>query len=149
MNEDASRESTDAATGRSEFTTIVGVGAGGAAGAAARWLIVEAVGDTPADEGGFPWGTLLVNVLGCLLVGFAARRLRHAERAHAVVVTGVLGGFTTMSAVAVELNALAEESRIGVAAIYLTVTLGAGFAAVLVGSITAGDPRWTSDEDRS
>jgi fluoride exporter len=52
----------------------------------------------------------------------------------AFVVTGVLGGFTTFSAFAVELNELAEADRMSMAVVYGALTLGAGVGATVIGT---------------
>ena len=107
---------------------------GGALGATGRWgvgWIVDSAG-SPAAPGVWPWATLIVNVVGCLLIGLAARRVMPDTLAWAFVVTGVLGGFTTFSAVAVELNDLAEASRLPMAIVYGSVSIAAGVAATFV-----------------
>ena len=114
---------------------VVGaIAAGGAIGATARWAVaelVDAVG-TPHAPGSWPWATLVVNVVGCLLVGLAARRLHIGTRAWAFAVTGVLGGFTTFSTLAVELNDFADAERLPMAVLYGAVTLAGGVAATFV-----------------
>jgi fluoride exporter len=79
--------------------------------------------------GSWPWATLIVNVVGCLAIGVAARRLGRHTRAWAFTVTGVLGGFTTFSAFAVELNDLAESGRLPVAVAYGAFSIADGVAA--------------------
>ena len=107
---------------------------GGAIGATGRWSvaeIVETIGSTPSAPS-WPWATLIVNVVGCALIGLAARRLPRASIAWDFAVTGVLGGFTTFSALAVELNDLAEADRLSMAIAYGAVTLVAGVGATLI-----------------
>jgi fluoride exporter len=78
---------------------------------------------------GFPWGTLLVNVLGCFAVGslgalFAPSNplhLRHDLRM--LVIVGVLGGFTTFSAFSLETLQLAQRGAVGAAAAYAASSL--------------------------
>lgn len=111
------------------------VAAGGAIGASGRWAVGELV---PVEPGAWPWATLLVNVAGALVIGAAARRLHLDSIAWAFVVTGVLGGFTTFSALAIELNDLVDAERLGAAIAYGAVTLGAGIGATLLGSTRAG-----------
>ena len=113
---------------------VVAIAAGGAIGASARWAVaqfVDAVG-APHAAGTWPWATLVVNVVGCLLIGLAVRRLDVGTRAWAFAVTGILGGFTTFSTLAVELNDLADAERFPLAVLYGAVTLGAGVAATFV-----------------
>jgi CrcB protein len=110
--------------------TMVLVGLGAAVGAAARWLIAEVVTTAPGE---LPWATLLVNVLGCLMIGVASRRIRPASDTWSVAVTGVLGGFTTWSALANEVRGLADAGHAALAMLYLGVTLVAGLVAVELG----------------
>jgi len=60
--------------------------------------------------------------------------------AWAFVVTGVLGGFTTFSALAVELNDLAEADRMPLAIAYGAVTLAAGIGATALAEVGRGRP---------
>ena len=80
---------------------VVGaIAVGGAIGAIARWgvdEIVGTIGSTPSPAS-WPWATLIVNIVGCALIGLAARLLRRDSIAWDFAVTGVLGGFTTFSA---------------------------------------------------
>jgi CrcB protein len=79
------------------------VALGGAAGAAARWVVYEAA---PVGAGTFPVTTLAVNVLGAALLGYLVGRVpvrgTRDEAVRLLLGTGVLGGFTTFSTVAVE-----------------------------------------------
>jgi CrcB protein len=110
------------------------IAAGGAIGATGRWAVAELLdgAGTPHVPGTWPWATLVVNVVGCLLIGVAARTLSTGTVAWAFAVTGVLGGFTTFSALAVELNDLADAERLAVAVLYGAVTLVAGVGATFV-----------------
>jgi CrcB protein len=110
--------------------TMALVGLGAAAGAAARWAIAEVVA---TDPGQLPWATLLVNVVGCLMIGAASRRIRPASDTWFVAVTGALGGFTTWSKLANEVRDLADGGHGALAAMYLGVTLVAGLVAVEIG----------------
>jgi CrcB protein len=86
----------------------------------------------------FPWGTLLVNVLGSFLLGIvmevAGEREIAGVSARLVLGTGVLGGFTTYSSFNLETIRLAEQGAWLRAAIYLAATLvvclGAGIGGV-------------------
>ena len=110
------------------------VGAGGAIGAIARWSIGEMI---TVSDAGFPWPTLLVNVVGCFLIGIAARRLAPATDAWFLGVTGAIGGFTTYSAFANELRDLLDAGRTGVALAYLAATIVGGLLAVEAGRAAA------------
>lgn len=114
--------------------TALLVAAGGSIGALARWGVLTAI---PLDADGFPWATLLVNVVGCLLIGAAARRLAPATDVWFGVVTGCIGGFTTFSAFANEVWILVDTDRAPVALVYVAVTLAGGVAAVELGRLAA------------
>ena len=94
---------------------------------------------TPSDTS-FPWSTFIVNVTGALLIGLIAglpKIMNYETRRH-FVVTGVLGGFTTFSAIAVETLNLANTPLISVT--YVVATFAVGIAATHIGSLL-GDRR--------
>ena len=121
----------------------IAVAVGGALGALSRWLVAEVL--VSADPGEFPWGTLLVNVVGCALIGVLAPVL--AARARWVVglvITGFLGGFTTYSIFSEETFAMADRGDSAgfvLAGTYVVVTIAATTAAVVLGSRLAGNLR--------
>jgi fluoride exporter len=107
---------------------------GGALGALARWGVAEAL---PHEAGGWPWATLLVNLSGCLLLGLligsVLARSPDSPWLRPFLATGVLGGYTTYSAFAVEIVQLGEAGRPGVAAAYLLASVVGGVAASALG----------------
>lgn len=110
------------------------VAVGGAAGAVARYGLGGWIQDRAGF--GFPWGTLVVNVLGCLLIGFAIRYLeatRLPAELRALVGVGVLGAFTTFSTFSYETVGLLEEGAWGRAAAYSLGSLLLGIVAVYLG----------------
>ena len=113
---------------------LAAIAVGGAIGATGRWSVswvFDTLGSaslTPA----WPWATLVVNVVGCALIWLAARSLVPETIGWEFAVTGVLGGFTTFSALAVELNDLAEAERLPLAVAYGAVTLVAGVGATFL-----------------
>lgn len=115
-------------------TVVAAVAAGGAIGATGRWFVAWAMDATTGEQqpGSWPWATLLVNIVGCVLIGFAARRIERDTTTWAFAVTGVLGGFTTFSALAVELNDMADAERLPLAVLYGAVTLAVGVAATAI-----------------
>jgi CrcB protein len=107
---------------------------GGALGSLARWSVVVAL---PRSSGGWPWATLAVNLLGCLLIGvllavLAARR-PDDDRLRTFLGAGVLGGFTTYSAFAVEVADLLRAGTPVLAAGYVVVSVIGGLVAVAAG----------------
>jgi CrcB protein len=109
---------------------------GGALGALARWAV--AVG-LPSSPTGWPWATLLVNLTGCLLLGvlFAvlAARFPDADWPRPLLAVGVLGGYTTYSAFAVEVVHLAESGAVLTATTYVVASVVGGVAAVAAGTL--------------
>jgi CrcB protein len=104
---------------------------GAVIGSTARYAVGTAL---PNDAvRGLPWGTLAVNVVGALLIGVLAARpwvMGSDSRRH-FMVTGVLGGFTTFSALAVETVHMRDRPLL--AAGYIIVTFVAGAFAAAVG----------------
>ncbi|MDF1837152.1 MAG: fluoride efflux transporter CrcB [Planctomycetota bacterium] len=111
------------------------VALGGAAGAVARFAVSGRLGTVGGS--GFPLGTLAVNVLGCLvigyLLGFGESRDWLGERARWFLVTGFLGSFTTFSTFGHETLSLVERGHSMAAAGYVAASLAASGVAVLVG----------------
>jgi fluoride exporter len=92
------------------------VGIGGALGSMARlWLGVQVALLTGLR---FPWGTVLVNILGSLVIGFVATltgpngRVVVPVQAQAFVMVGLCGGFTTFSAFSLQTLELARSGRL-------------------------------------
>ena len=110
------------------------VAAGGAAGALARYGLVLAL---PPVPGYFPLATFLTNVIGGLLIVMLIVLLTETFTAHPLLrpllVTGVLGGFTTFSTYAVDTQHLLAAHAVGLALGYLFGTLVAALAATWLG----------------
>ena len=117
------------------------VALGGAVGAWLRFLTTRgfaaALGPSAA---GFPYATLSVNVLGSLAMGLLTGWLtRHGlcrpgdEQWRLLLGVGVLGGFTTFSAFSLEIALMIERGALGQAAIYVSISLAAGVAALFGG----------------
>ncbi|GAB3603123.1 fluoride efflux transporter FluC [Microbacterium aureliae] len=106
--------------------TLALVVAGGAAGVAARAVLLAPVTDAHA----VPWATLGVNVAGSLLLGVVVGWLadRH-PRLRALLGTGMLGGFTTYSAFAVETVLWLREPWLAAALVAASVLAGVTAAA--------------------
>ena len=108
------------------------VGIGGFIGAVCRYL----AGLLPVKETTlFPAKTLAVNLLGCifigLIAGLAVRHLPLHPRLMLFLQTGICGGFTTFSTFALETDRLIYSGHMGLAALYvlLSVAAGVGLAA--------------------
>lgn len=115
------------------------VAVGGAVGVLARAAIVAPLGDAEV----VPWVTLAINVAGSLLLGIVVGALddRHAA-ARAFLGTGVLGGFTTYSAFAVETALWASTPllAVGLAAASVAGGVVGAAAGLIVGRRIAHRP---------
>ncbi|GEC03975.1 putative fluoride ion transporter CrcB 1 [Streptomyces spinoverrucosus] len=116
---------------RAQAPIVAVVALGGGIGAAARY---GAALLWPVAAGGFPWTTLWVNAVGCAVIGVLMVVITDVWAAHRLVRpffgTGVLGGFTTFSTYAIDIQRLVDagEARTGLA--YLAATVLAALAAV-------------------
>lgn len=134
------------------------VAVGAAVGSSLRYLLSRA---HPPPTGGWPLVTLGVNLGGALLLGLLvgwllarsggrlggiidrdARPSSSAERIRALLGTGVLGSFTTFSALAVEFGRLIEAGAPVVAAAYLFTSVAGGLLAAHVGLRLGGRRAW-------
>ena len=102
---------------------------GGTIGTAARLGLGLAI----PDQGGFPVAVLVANILGAFLIGVVAARLAASTDLRLLLGTGVLGGFTTYSALAVQTDALLRGGQAATAFTYAAGTVALGLAASLAG----------------
>ena len=119
--------------------TVLMVALGGATGAVARYLV--GVGATRFIGTGFPWGTLIVNVVGSFIMGvlIAALALRYSvsNEMRAFLAVGILGGFTTFSAFSLDFAVLMERKDFGLAMLYLGSSVGLSILALFAGLTVA------------
>ncbi|GAO06329.1 CrcB family protein [Streptomyces lydicamycinicus] len=120
-----------AAPWQGQWPVIGVVAVGGGIGAAARY------GATllwPTGDGSFPWTILAVNAVGCALMGVLMVLVTEVRPAHRLLRpflgTGILGGFTTFSTYAVDIQRLIENRHPAQAMACLAGTLLAALAAV-------------------
>ena len=112
---------------------------GGALGSVARFW----VGTTVAGRMGtrFPFGTLLVNITACLIIGFSLELLnRHANLNPSwrfLVPIGFIGAYSTFSTFEWEIYSNLTQGTFWIAILYVTVSLVAGLIAVALGVSTA------------
>jgi CrcB protein len=109
------------------------VGIGGATGAVLRYLISGHV-QRQVQHARFPYGTLVVNVLGCLLIGFLSQVSqpsdRFASQSTLFVFVGALGAFTTFSTFSKEALDLLASGQVISALADIGIHLALGLAAV-------------------
>ncbi len=110
------------------LAVFVGAGVGGMARHGIGRLVGGAVG--------FPWGTLLVNVTGSLAIGLLAGKLGRGsdgDVARPFLMTGLIGGYTTFSAFALETSSLWERGARFAAVGYLGGSVLLAIAAAAMG----------------
>jgi CrcB protein len=111
------------------------VAVGGALGSLLRYYV--GLGSLRLMGPGFPWGTLVVNVVGCFIIGvFAemiARRFNASVELRLLLITGFLGGFTTFSAFSLDAISLFERGEVFAGGIYIAASVGLSMMAVMAG----------------
>ncbi|MFF5882784.1 fluoride efflux transporter FluC [Streptomyces sp. NPDC012589] len=116
---------------RAHVPVVAVVALGGALGAAARYAASLL---WPTADGGFPWTTLGVNAVGCAVIGVFMVVIGDVWAAHRLVRpffgTGVLGGFTTFSTYAVDVQKLVDAGRAAAGLACLALTPLVALAAV-------------------
>jgi len=116
---------------RGQTPIVAMVALGGAVGAVARYGLALWV---PARSGGFPWATFWTNVVGCAVMGAFMVLVTEIWAAHRFVRpffgTGVLGGFTTFSTYAVDIQKLVDAGHPRTGLAYLAATVLAALTAV-------------------
>lgn len=115
------------------------VGAGGALGAIGRYLLSTWVYSLAGRA--FPWGTLAVNLLGSLLIGFLSvwllERVTLSAEMRALLMVGFLGAFTTFSTFSLETLVLLEEGAVVKAVINITASILTCIFAAWMGTLVA------------
>lgn len=114
------------------------VALGGALGALARYGISGWVYDRMGEN--FPWGTLVVNLVGCLALGLVIRWLQVsavAPELRPFLTIGVLGAFTTFSTFSYETVALLQEGQWLRAGLYMGGSVVLGLIAMVAGMALA------------
>jgi len=115
----------------------VWIGVAGFLGAASRYHFEGWVSNRWPTA--FPWGTLVVNVSGCFLLGFVftlltERLLPHPDLRTAITI-GFIGAYTTFSTFAFETLRLGEDGAVALALSNVVASVVAGIVAVWVGTV--------------
>ena len=115
---------------------IMWIGIAGFAGTVSRYAVDGWIG--ARTKGSFPWGTFVVNISGCFLVGLLtavlAERLLPDSALRATVTIGFLGAYTTFSAFALQTTRLGENGALSLASLYLVASVVVGILAVIAGT---------------
>ncbi len=110
---------------------ILLVALGGAGGSVGRYLISKCF------EGAFPWGTLTVNIIGSLFIGFLmglSSKDALSPELKLLLVTGFCGGFTTFSTFANESLSMMKVGSVLLMSLYVGVSVVLGILAVYLGT---------------
>jgi CrcB protein len=116
---------------------LVVIAVGGVVGSMGRYAIALSTGGW--DGVGWPWATFIVNIVGAFAIGVIA--VLPAVTAgppllRPFLITGILGGFTTFSAFALETGVLLDAGRTTIAMLYVLATMVAGLLAVRLGTVS-------------
>ncbi len=116
---------------------LILVGSGGFAGANARYWLARWIADRYGTA--FPYGTLVINVSGSLVIGFLITylnaRLSLSPNYRLIFTTGFIGAYTTFSTYTYESLTLMQDGLWARAAAYLIGSVALGMAAVTVGML--------------
>lgn len=111
------------------------VGIGSFFGGSMRYLVSVLMKDV--CRGGFPWATLTVNLLGCLVFGVLFALFSRSESTHGdwclLLTTGLCGGFTTFSTFSHEGFRMLQEGNMGAFVLYVLSSLVLGILLVALG----------------
>jgi CrcB protein len=119
------------------ITTFTFVFIGGALGSLLRWLLGSAIGER--YTGKFPLGTFVINVTGAFVMGFLSTlmgvdwRDRFGSTFTALVLTGLLGGYTTFSSYELDSVTAYNNRERGIAFLYWVGSVVAGLLAAALG----------------
>ena len=113
---------------------------GGVCGTAGRYLLANAVYGRLGTA--FPYGTLAVNALGCIVIGFlgtlADKKMALSSDARLFWMVGLLGAFTTFSSLIYESWKLINDGQWWFAGLNLAGSIFLGLFALWIGSLVAG-----------
>jgi len=111
---------------------------GGALGTLVRAGLVEALGYGATE---WPWATFLVNVAGCFLLGWFAMALPEGGYRRPLLMAGFCGALTTFSTLQLELLQMLDKGMVGLAGLYVTGSVVAGYLGVVCATKLA--QRWS------
>ena len=114
--------------------TLLAVGAGSFLGGAGRYLVSLAM---KSVSKGFPWATLVVNLVGCFFIGLLwgvfSKNGTEGSNWSLFLTVGLCGGFTTFSTFSKEALVMLQGGNVWGFAGYVAISVVAGFALVALG----------------
>ncbi len=129
------------------------VAIGGALGSVARFWLANAVAAAVGAE--FPWGTLLINVIGSFVISFfgmltgTSQKFAVPYEARIFVTVGLCGGFTTFSSFSLQTIELMRTGQAGRAGIYVAASVVLCLAACALGFLAAAALNHSAGVSRS
>ncbi|MGL4760469.1 MAG: fluoride efflux transporter CrcB [Sarcina sp.] len=115
------------------------VGCGGFIGASLRYLI--SLWATKGIGPGFPFGTLIVNILGAIIIGFVTEMSLRTNivspTAKTFITTGMMGGLTTFSTFSLETMTIFSHGNIGLGSLNIILNLALSLIGVVIGQFIA------------
>ena len=123
------------------WESSIWIAVGSAIGGVSRFWLAEAFAGWLGT--GFPWGTVIVNITGCFVIGFFNGITGPDGRILASTITrqffmiGVCGGYTTFSSFSLQTLNMAEKGYWGQASFHIALSVIACLLAVYLGSVTA------------
>jgi CrcB protein len=122
------------------------IGLGGALGSMLRFGLASFIDIERVKAGGviFPWGTIVVNITGCFVIGFIASisstegRVMLSPLTRQFIMIGILGGYTTFSSFSLQSLALAQDGQWGGAAANVVLSVVLCLVGVWLGAVLAG-----------
>jgi CrcB protein len=129
------------------FTKLAMVAVGGALGSLARWGVGLAVAGMLGDRfprSAFPWGTFIINITGCVFLGWFTTTLNErlalgkdaligSENLQLLIAIGFTGAYTTFSTFEYEAHDRLQNGNGVVAAVYIATSIFLGLLAVRLG----------------
>lgn len=113
---------------------IIAIGTGSFIGAVLRYLLTQFIQSKLLST--FPFGTLTVNIVGCLLIGLVfgvSAKVNLSQEWRLFLATGLLGGFTTFSAFSYETINLLRDGQFWYASTYVVSSVVVGLVATFIG----------------
>lgn len=114
------------------------IGVAGFFGAVARYQLDSLI--SRHARGAFPWGTLVINLTGCFLLGvlftLSTGRLDASPALRAALTVGFVGAYTTFSTFSLQAVRLADDGAVGLALGYVAASVGIGLLAAWAGMAT-------------
>jgi CrcB protein len=109
---------------------------GGGSGSVLRYFVQGVVQSLTGSVR--PWGTMIVNITGCLAIGVLAGLLMGSrsignDKLIAFLMIGVLGGYTTFSSFSLETIKLSDDRALLYAGLNVVLSVGLGLAATWIG----------------